>query len=282
MRYLLAEGRCIPIELSFSKRGTNNQGRGRYAIPSKRKAAMLSSAKWKIAAVTVIVLILLSVGAYGLRRNLVYAVSPAVGLVSNVVYYHTGARTWQNTRWLGVPLQKYPTDLMAYQEIISETRPDVLIEAGTYKGGSAFYFASLFDLLGKGRVITMDIEDFPDKPKHPRIEYLVMSSISDEAVRHIKAEVKPEDRVMVSLDSNHTVQHVSRELQIYSQLVSKGCYLVVEDTNINGHPVNFAYGPGPMEAVEAFITKNHNFEIDRSREKFMLTVSPKGYLRRIQ
>lgn len=220
--------------------------------------------------------------AFLFRRQLVYAVSPVVGTIFNIVYYHTAARTWQDTKWLGVPLEKYPTDLFVYQEIISETKPDVLIEAGTYRGGSAYYFASLFDLLGRGRVITMDIQDYPDKPKHPRIEYLLLSSISDEAVRHIKAELKPEDRVMVSLDSNHNEGHVLKELQIYSQLVSKGCYLVLEDTNINGHPVNPSYGPGPMEAVEKFIPTNPNFVIDRSREKFMLTVSPKGYLRRIQ
>ena len=76
------------------------------------------------------------------------------------MYYHS--LTWQDTRWLGVPLDKYPSDLLSYQEIIYETKPDVLIEFGTYMGGSALYFASLFDLLGKGRVITMDMNDYPE------------------------------------------------------------------------------------------------------------------------
>lgn len=201
--------------------------------------------------------------------------------MSNIAYYDD-AKTWRNTSWLGVPLFKYPTDLYVYQEIIFETKPDLIIEAGTYKGGSAYYFASLFELLGRGRVITLDIEDQAEKPKHPRIEYLLMSSVSDEAVRRIKSEIKPQDRVMVSLDSNHMADHVFKELQIYSSMVTKGCYLVVEDTNINGHPVSRRFGPGPMEAVDRFLAVNHDFEPDRSREKFMLTVSPRGYLRRIR
>lgn len=243
---------------------------------------MDNSTKIKKLAFGVFALLVVAGEAYLLRHQIVYAVTPAVEAISNIVYYENGTRTWNNTTWLGVPLQKYPTDLFIYQEIIFETKPDVIIEAGTYKGGSAYYFASLFDLLGKGRVITMDIKDQPEKPKHPRIEYLLMSSVSGETVRRIKSEIKPEERVMVSLDSNHTEEHVYRELQIYSSMVTKGCYLVVEDTNINGHPVYPSFGPGPMEAVEKFMANNEKFETDRSREKFILTVSPRGYLRRVR
>src|SRR5713101_1529794 len=243
---------------------------------------MDNSAKIKRLAFGLFALLVLGGEGYLLRHQIVLAITPAIGTISNIVYYENGSRTWNNTTWLGVPLEKYPTDLLIYQEIIFETKPDVIIEAGTYKGGSAYYFASLFDLLGKGRVITMDIQDHPEKPKHPRIEYLLMSSISDDTVRRIKSEIKPEERVMVSLDSNHAEEHVFRELQIYSSMVTKGCYLVVEDTNINGHPVYPSFGPGPMEAVEKFMAYNQEFEADRSREKFMLTVSPRGYLRRVR
>jgi cephalosporin hydroxylase len=243
---------------------------------------MRNSTKIKGLAFGVFAVLVLGGEGYLLRHQIVLALTPPVDTISNIVYYENGARTWYNTKWLGVPLEKYPTDLFAYQEIIFETKPDVIIEAGTYKGGSAYYFASLFDLLGKGRVITMDIQDQPEKPKHPRIEYLLMSSVSDEAVRRIKSEIKPEERVMVSLDSDHAEAHVFRELQIYSSMVTKGCYLVVEDTNINGHPVYPSFGPGPMEAVKKFMANNEDFEADRSREKFMLTVSPRGYLRRVR
>jgi cephalosporin hydroxylase len=228
------------------------------------------------------IVLVLAGGAYVFRGRIVYLFTPAISTLSNIAYYENSAQTWKNTSWLGVSLEKYPTDLFVYQEIIYETKPDVLIEAGTLKGGSAYFFASLFDLLGKGRVITMDIVDQPEKPKHPRIEYLLMSSISDEAIRRIKSEIKTGDRVMVSLDSNHAADHVFKELQLYSPMVTIGCYLVVEDTNINGHPVYPAFGPGPMEAVKRFLAGNQDFEVDRSKERFMLTVSPSGYLRRVR
>ncbi len=207
--------------------------------------------------------VVLGAEAYLFQTPIIQYAKPVIRVLSNIAYYDD-VRDW-HTSWLGVEMEKYPTDLYVYQEIIFETKPDVLIEAGTYKGGSAYYYASLFDLLRRGRVITMDIEDQPDKPKHPRIEYLLLSSVSDEAVRHIRAEIKPEERVMVSLDSNHTAGHVFKELQIYAPMVSKGCYLVVEDTDINGHPVNRNFGPGPMEALNRFLAVNHDFEPDRSR-----------------
>jgi cephalosporin hydroxylase len=243
---------------------------------------MSASATMKRLVFGFLIVIVLVGDVYAFRDRIVYFFTPAISTLSNMAYYENSAQTWENTSWLGVPLEKYPTDLFVYQEIIYQTKPDVIIEAGTLKGGSAYFFASLFDLLGKGRVITMDIVDHPEKPKHPRIEYLLMSSISDEAVRRIKSEIKTGDRVMVSLDSNHAADHVFKELQLYSPMVTQGCYLVVEDTNINGHPVYPAFGPGPMEALKRFLAGNQDFEIDHSKEKFMLTVSPSGYLRRVR
>jgi cephalosporin hydroxylase len=243
---------------------------------------MGAAARTKSLVFLFLIVLVLAADIYVFRGRILYLLTPAISVLSNIAYYENSKQTWENTSWLGVPLEKYPTDLFIYQEIIFETKPDVMIEAGTLKGGSAYFFASLFDLLGNGRVITMDIVDHAEKPKHPRIEYLLMSSVSDQAVRRIKSEIKTGDRVMVSLDSNHTAAHVFKELQLYSPLVTKGCYLVVEDTNINGHPVYPFYGPGPMEAVKQFLANNREFEVDHSREKFMLTVSPNGYLRRVR
>ena len=87
---------------------------------------------------------------------------------------------------------------------------------------------------------------------------------------------------MVVLDSDHSQAHVAAELEAYRSFVAPGCYLVVEDTNINGHPVAADFGPGPMEAVEAFLPRAPEFEVDRSRERFLLTLNPGGYLRRIR
>jgi cephalosporin hydroxylase len=197
-------------------------------------------------------------------------------------YYDNQKTTWDNTYWLGVPLEKCPLDLHIYQEILYETKPDVLIECGTYKGGSAYFFASMFDLLQHGKVITIDVKDFPMKPQHPRITYLVGSSVSPAVLKAVKASIQPGDRVMVSLDSDHHKEHVLKELEIYAPLVTLGNYLVVEDTNLNGHPVVPDYGPGPAEALEEFLRRNPQFQRDPSREKFGLTFSPGGYLKRVR
>jgi len=196
--------------------------------------------------------------------------------------YNSFETTWKNTYWLGVPLEKFPLDLWIYQEIFYETKPDILIEAGTYKGGSAYFFASIFDLMKHGRVLTSDIQDFPDKPKHDRITYFIGSSTSDAILSSIRAAIKPGESVMVSLDSDHQKAHVLKELRLYSPLVTVGNYLVVEDTNINGHPVFPQFGPGPMEAVQEFLQENHDFISDHSREKFGVTYYPDGWLKRMR
>jgi cephalosporin hydroxylase len=198
----------------------------------------------------------------------------------HILYYESAGKTWENTRWMGVPILKNPLDLWIYQEIIFETKPDLLIECGTYKGGSALYFAHLFDLLGRGGVISIDVFDYPDKPVHPRIQYLIASSISVGAVESVRDHIRPGMSVMVSLDSHHTKEHVLQELNLYSELVTAGQYLVVEDTNVNGHPVAPGHGGGPWEAVEEFLTANSSFKLDTDREKLLLTFHPGGFLRR--
>jgi len=198
------------------------------------------------------------------------------------LYYDAAACTWSNTRWMGVQVLKNPLDLWIFQEIIHETRPDVIIEAGTYLGGSALYFAHVFDLLGRGKVITIDIKDYQGRAQHPRVHFLLGSSTDPAVVERVKSLLSPQDRVMVTLDSDHRKAHVLDEIRIYSRLVTQGSYLIVEDTNINGHPVLESFGPGPMEAVQEFRRESADFEDDHMREKFLLTHNPKGYLRRIR
>jgi cephalosporin hydroxylase len=188
---------------------------------------------------------------------------------------------YNNMTWLGVTTQKCPTDMWTFQEILHETRPDVLVEAGTYKGGSAYYFASVFDLLKNGRVITIDIEDYSNRPAHERITYLSGSSTAPETLEKVKGLIRPGERVMVVLDSDHSAAHVARELEMYSPLVTQGLYLVVEDTHFNGNPILPGFGPGPMEALRGFLKKNDNFVTDRYREKFLISFNPEGYLRRV-
>lgn len=194
-------------------------------------------------------------------------------------YYESGV--WRNTYWLGVTAQKCPLDLWIYQEILFETRPEVIIESGTDAGGSALFLASICDLIGAGRVVTVDIQDNPRRPKHPRISYVLGSSVAPETVDLVKKSIEPNARVMIILDSDHGRDHVLKELRIYADMVTPGSYLIVEDTNVNNHPVAEDFGSGPMEAVEEFLSTRDDFIIDREREKFFLTFNPKGFLRRL-
>jgi cephalosporin hydroxylase len=200
----------------------------------------------------------------------------------HILNYNSAKTTWLNTSWLGVPTEKTPQDMWTYQEIFKETTPDVLIEAGTADGGSAYYYATIFDLLGRGRVITIDIAGSDKRPKHPRITYLTGSSTAPDLAGRVKSLIAPGERVMVSLDSDHTKAHVLAEMKIYGELVTPGCYMVVEDTNVNGHPVYPEFGPGPMEALREYLSHDGRYAIDHTREKFGLTYFPDGWLRRVR
>lgn len=194
-------------------------------------------------------------------------------------YYSFNSNNWFNTRWLGALLLKCPLDLWIYQEIIYETKPEVIIETGTAHGGSALFFASICDLLGKGEVITIDINECDIS--HSRVTKIIGNSVSKEVINRVK-EIMRGKTAMVILDSDHSKKHVLKEMELYSTFVSVGNYLVVEDTNINGHPVLTTWGEGPMEAVNEFLKNRKDFEVDQSREKFLVTFFPKGFLRRIK
>jgi cephalosporin hydroxylase len=199
-------------------------------------------------------------------------------------YYYSAykGRTWQDTHWLGTPVLKSTADLWAYQELICELRPDVIIECGSGAGGSALYFASICDLIGHGGVLSID--DRPDaaRPQHARIVYVQGSSIAPETIAQVRSRVDGAGCVLVILDSDHAKDHVLSECRLYSEFVTLGSYLIVEDTNINGHPVMPHCGAGPMEAVDAFLAETDCFVADRSREKFLLSFNPRGFLRRVK
>jgi cephalosporin hydroxylase len=199
------------------------------------------------------------------------------------LYFETwdGAQRTLNVNWLGYRATKCPFDMWTYQEIVVETRPEVIVESGTRLGGTSVFLATVFDLLGSdGRIVTIDVNADPRVPKHPRIEYLTGSSLDQPIVDRVRAAAAGK-RTMVILDSLHTAEHVGSELALYADLVSVDSYLIVEDMNVNGHPVLPDYGPGPSEAVAAFLAGTDKFVVDRDRERFMLTLNPGGYLRRI-
>lgn len=175
---------------------------------------------------------------------------------------------------------KCPLDLWVYQEIVFEVRPRLIIETGTFAGGSALYLAWLCESLGQGEIISVDLDPQPNLPQHRKIRYLTGSSTDGDIFQQVRTEANKGGPVLVILDSDHSYGHVARELELYSALVSEGSYLIVEDTNVNGHPTLPSFGPGPMEAVNEFLARDNRFEVDGSREKFFMTFNPNGYLKR--
>jgi cephalosporin hydroxylase len=184
--------------------------------------------------------------------------------------------------WFGYPIIKYPDDMMAYQMILTQTRPELLIECGTGWAGSALYFAHLFDLMKQGEVISIDVKPRVRRlPKHKRITFLRGSSLDKEILQTVTERSK-QKRCMVVLDSNHHYEHVIKEIRAYYKFVSPGCFLVVEDTFLNGHPSRSTYGPGPWEAVEKFmagIGKKH-FDRPADYNERLITMNPGGWLQR--
>jgi cephalosporin hydroxylase len=196
-------------------------------------------------------------------------------------------RRWQagadtiNLSWFGYQLYKCPLDLWIYQELLVRTKPDVIIETGTCCGGSALFLAMMLDHIGHGRVVTIDIDGAPIRPQHPRISYITGSSTDASVIADVKQRVG-EGRAMAILDANHYADFVYDELVAYSPLVKIGDYLIVEDTNADTIPSAPEYRDGPMKALNRFLAETDEFAIDHRCERFMLTLNPRGYLKRIK
>jgi cephalosporin hydroxylase len=157
----------------------------------------------------------------------------------------------------------------------------LIIETGTANGGSSLYMASIMDLLNyNGEIITIDVNQVENRPEHKRINYLHGFSTSQEIVDQVKKYAEGKNKILVILDSDHSKKNVLEELRIYNKFVTKGSYLIVEDSNVNGHPTCPEFGPGPWEAIDAFLNENNEFEIDKDKEKFYFTFNPNGYLRK--
>jgi cephalosporin hydroxylase len=224
------------------------------------------------------------IGTYFLARD-----QPALSLEEAKVverFHDLYFRRWSeqgadtiNLSWFGYETLKCPLDLWMYQELLVATRPDIVIETGTWFGGSALYIAMVLEQIGDGRVITIDIEAKPNRPEHGRIKYLTGSSTDRSIIADVTRLVGGK-RTMVILDSDHRASFVYDELIAYSPLVQVGDYIIVEDTNVNGHPTWPDFGPGPMEAVDKFLAENDEFVTDRRCERFLMTLNPAGYLRR--
>lgn len=184
--------------------------------------------------------------------------------------------------WMGYPMFKCPMDLWIFQEIMVMHHPEIVIEIGTYRGGSALFLANVLDLIGSGIVVTVDIDNSLQslRPAHKRIQYIHGSSLDPEVFDRISKLARGKRNPLVILDGDHHCEHVLQELRLYQSLIEPDGYLIVEDTNVNGHPAFINHGPGPWEAVDAFLAEGTDFVPDRSCERFLLTMNPRGYLRR--
>lgn len=200
-------------------------------------------------------------------------------------YFNTGV--WTRTSWMGVDTQKSPMDMWNYQEILVSLRPSVIIEAGTWHGGSALYFASVMRQIGAPFVIvSVDVTNsrISEKTKSdPNIRLLTMSSASEEArlaIERVRQEYP--GPAFAILDSDHSKEHVLAEMMSLRSVLVPGDYMIVEDSNVNGHPVWWTFGPGPYEAIEEYFRRfPDDYELDTAREKkFGFSFAPKGFLRR--
>jgi cephalosporin hydroxylase len=202
-------------------------------------------------------------------------------------------------KWLGRPIIQFPQDIVALQEIIWNMKPDLIIETGIARGGSLIFSASILELLGKGKVLGIDIEIRKENMKkileHPlskRIKMIVGSSIDENTINQVYKVAKKYKKIMVILDSNHSHNHVLSELKAYSKLVKKGSYLIVFDTVIEDIPKkyskklikgNWSKTDNPKTAVREFLKENKRFKIDKEIEdKLLITVGPEGFLKCIK
>jgi cephalosporin hydroxylase len=201
-------------------------------------------------------------------------------------WYFTDKSFLHSIDWMGIPTRKLVTDVWVYQEIIFETKPDLIIEIGSFYGGSTLFLAQMLDLLGSGEVLSIDVSHDHFMPNHPRIRKIT-ADCSDEAVVEQARELAKGKRVMVIHDGDHTAAAVERDLKLYAPLVTPDMYLIIEDGVVDlldprHSKVGRAYpGGGPMKAARRFLNEMEaHFELDMKRERFILTTNPKGYLRR--
>jgi cephalosporin hydroxylase len=176
--------------------------------------------------------------------------------------------------WRGIQIKKFPQDLVLYAQAIFKAKPDWIVETGTWLGGSASFFGDMIMLSSGKGVITIDVHD-KHQPPHPFVEYIKGSSIDLNLFRALRRRLKDKGSVMVILDSDHSTKHVARELELYSQIVSPGQYMVVEDCYTRRQQPYF-----PYPAVQEFVGKAANFKLHTPEDQFVFAVSRGGWLMR--
>jgi cephalosporin hydroxylase len=207
--------------------------------------------------------------------------------------------------WLGRPLIQIPEDALRIQEVIYAIKPDVIIETGIAHGGSLVFSASLCKLMGKGKVIGVDIEIRPHNRKaienHELFEFITLiegNAIGSEIFEQVKAQVQENETTLIILDSCHTYDHVLKELELYSQILSNGSYIVATDGSQeylnetprakDDYPDCGDWGTNnPKKAAEDFVKNNTNYEIvepeflfNEGKIDFRITHWPSAFIRK--
>jgi cephalosporin hydroxylase len=203
--------------------------------------------------------------------------------IEDWILYHQREIVFDRCTWMGVSTLKNPLDAWIYQEIVHETRPEVIVELGSAHGGSTLFFAHLLELIGdEGAVVSVDVSRDTYEAEHERIVEVTGRTGDREVLEHVRALCE-ERRTMVIHDANHRAEDVIDDLHAYAPLVSPGCYLIVEDGIGALLPARKLgpRAPGPYEAVHHFLAEGQPFEVDEERERYLATYAPRGFLRRV-
>ena len=216
-------------------------------------------------------------------RDPAYARTYAMTLAKWMLY-HQDNIVFERVHWMGVRTLKNPLDCWIYQEILWETKPEVLVEIGSLHGGSTMFFCHLFDIIGGGRVISVDVDRSVYQARHPRL-LDVTGDCADPAVVAQVAEACRGKRAMVVHDADHSKEAVLQSLRLYSGLVAVGHYFIVEDGHQDVFHPSVRLGwdrPGPVAAVREFLAGDDRFVIDCERERYLITYNPGGFLKRVK
>ena len=225
------------------------------------------------------------------KNNIFLKKSREWSIAASILKYH------YNFKWMGLPIIKFPNDIVVMQELIWKIKPDLIIETGVAHGGSLIFLASMMQCYNpNGKVIGIDIK-IKNKNKNaikkhilsPRIKLIEGSSISTKVIKLLKEKKKKFNKTLVILDSMHSHDHVLRELQIYSNFINKGSYIIVQDSFVEYFPKNhfkdrpWNKGNNPMTAIKCFLKENNKFQIDRDIEKkICITENPSGYIFKVK
>ena len=195
---------------------------------------------------------------------------------------HQREIVFTQSRWMGVLAWKNPFDAWIYQEILHDVRPQLIVEIGSAHGGSTLYLAHLLDLIGDGEIVSVDVDHSRFEVRHPRISTVTGNSSAPDVVDRVRERAGGK-RVLVIHDADHRKRQVLLDLEAYAPLVTPGSYLIVEDGILDLFDRGDSIGtgePGPLAAVEEFLPAHPEFEVDESRERYLLTYNPRGFLKR--